>query len=334
MNKKALITGITGQDGSYLAELLIQKNYHVIGFLRKSSKHKVENKNPLWDRVEFAYGDLSDSVSLANVLRKHQPDEIYNLAAQSHAGESWQNSVETSEVTGLGAHRLFEAVRKEKPDARVFEASSSEMFGRAHESPQNERTACNPVSPYGVAKYYAHSMARIYRERFGIFIACGILFNHESPRRGMHFLSQKVAYGAACIKKGILNSPMLNERSEPIVKEGKIALGSLDAKKDWGFAPDYIEAMWRMLQQEKPDDFIVGTGDVRTVKDFCQEAFSYVGLRWEEYVQVDSRFVRPAETGPLVADASKAEKTLSWKPKTSFKQMVDMMVEYHLQQLT
>jgi GDPmannose 4,6-dehydratase len=331
--KTALITGITGQDGSYLAEFLLEKDYRVVGFGRKSSIIRPNNVSHLHGRIEFAFGDLSDTVSLIAAIQGCQPDEIYNLASQSRPGESWNLAIETGEITALGAHRLFDAVRQVKPDCRIYQASSSEMYGEVTETPQNERTPFNPVNPYAAAKLYAHNIARIYRKSYGTFIACGILFNHEGPRRDMHFITQKVTYGAACIKRGITDSPALNEEGEPIVRNGKLSLGNLDARRDWGFAGDYVEAMWLMLQQQEPDDFVIGTGQSRTIKDLCQAAFSCVGLDWRDYVVVDPRFVRPTETGPTVADGSKARRVLGWEPKTSFHDMILMMVEAHLAKL-
>jgi GDPmannose 4,6-dehydratase len=329
----ALITGITGQDGFYLADLLIRKGYKVIGLRRKTSSDQANLFSHYGKMIEFIYGDLLDTFSLAEAIKKHQPDEIYNLASQSYPGESWRLAIETGEITGLGAHRLFEAARHIKPDCRVYQASSSEMFGDPKQVPQNESTPFNPMNPYAASKVYAHNLAQIYRKSYNMFISCGILFNHESPHRGMHFLTQKVTYGAACAKLGIKNSTVLNEVGEPMVKDGKIALGNLDSKRDWGYAADYAEAMWLMLQQKEADDYVIGTGQSRTIKQFCEEAFAFVGLKWEDYVMVDQRFVRPTETGPTVADASKARNILGWKPKTSFSEMVGFMVNNHLTKL-
>jgi GDPmannose 4,6-dehydratase len=331
--KKALITGITGQDGSYLAEFLIEKNYKVIGLRRKTSTDRPDNLEHLRGKIDFVYGDLLDTFSLMGILKEYNPDEIYNLASQSYPGESWRLAIETGEITGLGAHRLFEALREAKTNCRVYQASSSEMFGEPEQIPQNEKTSFAPVNPYAAAKLYAHHIANIYSKSYNLFISCGILFNHESPRRGVHFLSQKVTYAAACLKLGIMNSSSSDEGGQPIVKNGKISLGNLDARRDWGFAGDYVEAMWMMLQHDKPDDFVIGTGEIRTVRQFCDEAFRYVGLDWQDYVQVDSRLFRPIETGPTVADASKAREVLGWKPRTSFSEMVSLMVENHLQKL-
>jgi GDPmannose 4,6-dehydratase len=331
--KTALIIGITGQDGSYLAELLLSKNYQVVGMMRKTSAIPSSYIAPYANKIRFAYGDLLNTFSIAETIRSYQPDEVYNLAAQSYPGESWRLAIETAEITGIGAHRVFEAVRYVKPDCRIYQASSSEMFGQASIVPQNEDTPFAPVNPYGAAKLYAHTLAQIYSKSYGLYIACGILFNHESPRRGLHFLTQKIAYGAACIKLGINTSRNLNEQGEPIVSDGKLALGNLDAKRDWGFAGDYVEAMWRMLQEKNPSTYIIGTGEVRTVRQLCEEAFDCVGLEWEKYVVVDPRFMRLTETGTTVADYSKAKKELGWAPHTSFHDMVKMMVDHQMDSL-
>jgi GDPmannose 4,6-dehydratase len=331
--KTALITGITGQDGAYLAEFLLAKGYRVVGLWRKTSAVSPNNVSHLQNDIELVYGDLLDSACLVEVVQQYQPDELYNFASQSYPGESWRLAMQTVEINGLGAHRIFDAVKQVKPACRVYQASSSEMFGRVKEVPQNEQTPFNPVNPYAAAKLYAHNMASIYRESFGLFIACGILFNHESPRRGMHFITQKVTHGAACIKLGLRNSPILNEMGEPIVKEGKLSMGNLQAQRDWGFAGDYVEAMWLMLQQPEPDDTVIGTGRTWTIQQLCEKAFAYVGLDWQAYVVVDTRFTRPTETGPMVADASRARRTLGWQPKTSFDQLIAMMVDAHLTHL-
>jgi GDPmannose 4,6-dehydratase len=331
--KTALISGITGQDGSYLTEFLLAKNYQVVGLMRKTSTLPSSHIARLSSKIHFAYGDLLDTFSIAETIRTYQPDEIYNLAAQSYPGESWRLAIETAEITGIGAHRVYEAARYVKPTCRIYQASSSEMFGQTLIVPQNENTPFAPVNPYGAAKLYAHTLAQIYNKSYGLFIACGILFNHESPRRSLHFLTQKVAYGAACIKLGIRNSQDLNEQGEPIVHEGTIALGNLDAKRDWGFAGDYVEAMWMMLQQEKPETYVIGTGEVRTVSQLCETAFGCVGLDWQQHVVVDPRFIRLTETGTTVADASKARAELGWSPHTSFSDLVKMMVEHQVRQL-
>jgi GDPmannose 4,6-dehydratase len=331
--KTALVFGITGQDGSYLTELLLAKNYQVRGFIQTTEEVASSHIAGLADKIHFAYGDLLDMHSIEEAVRSFQPDEIYNLAAQSSAGESWRLAVETAEITGIGAHRVYEAVRNAKPECRIFQASSSEMFGQTINIPQNEDTPFAPVNPYGASKLYAHTMAQIYRKSHGLFIACGMLFNHESPRRGLHFLTQKVAYGAACIKLGILNSPDLNERGEPIIQNGKLALGNLDAKRDWGFAGDYVEAMWMMLQHKTPETYVIGTGQAHAVRELCETAFGCINLDWQKYVTYDQRFARPIESVTAIADFSKAKAELGWSPRTSFTDLVKMMVDYQIQQL-
>jgi GDPmannose 4,6-dehydratase len=324
---RALITGITGQDGVFLAQNLLARGYEVVGFGRRPSILARTDLHALFKRIKLFHGDAADSVDLADALLHHQPDELYNLAAQSAPGASWAQSLETGEVTAMGAHRLFEAVRRFAPKCRIYQASSSEMFGTVLESPQTETTPFNPANPYAAAKVYAHQIAHVYRRSYGLFIACGILFNHESPLRRMNFLTQKVAYGAACAKLGIGESELLNEEGEPVVHDGKLALGNLDAARDWGHARDYVEAMRRMLQQPKPDDYVIGTGERRTVRDLCQAAYGYVGKHWQEHVTSDPRFLRPSETGPTVADASKARRELGWEPTISFERTIAEMVD-------
>lgn len=332
--RKALITGITGQDGSYLAEFLLEKGYQVAGTVRKTSHFLYANIAHIQHQLNLVQADLLDSVSLVTALNTiGEVDEVYNLASQSSPGESFRQPVHTMEITGVGAQRMMEAVRDLYPKAKFYQASSSEMFGWVNEIPQNEKTAFNPANPYAAAKLYAHNIAKIYRKSYTMFIACGILFNHESPRRGLGFVTQKVTYAAACAKLGIKTSPHLNEEGEPIVKKGKVAMGNLDAKRDWGFSGDSVEAMWLMLQQKKPDDFVIGTGQTQSVQELCKEAFAYAGFDWKKYVKVDPRFVRPTETGPLVADASKARRVLGWKPKVSFKELVAMLVDANIARL-
>lgn len=333
MTKTALITGITGQDGSYLAELLLAKNYRVVGLTKNGHLDRPNNVLHLKDQIETICGDISDAESVRTAIEKVKPDELYNLASQSYPGESWNLAIETLRTNGLGAHILFDAIRLIKPECRIYQASSSEMYGEVKETPQNEQTAFNPVNPYAAAKLYAHNIAKIYRNSYKMFISSGILFNHESPRRGLNFITQKVSYAAACLKLGINNSPLLNEKGDPIVNHGKLSLGNLDAKRDWGFAGDYVEAMWLMLQQPTADDFVIGTGQIRTIRELCEIAFSYVNLDWENYIQIDPRFVRPTETGHTVADASKAEKVLGWKTKISFNDLIALMVDKHLEKL-
>ena len=333
MIRSALIFGITGQDGILLSDLLLQNGYEVIGFGRRNSILRNERLRGVQGRIRFAYGDMIDPGSIAGAIQDHQPAEIYNLAAQSHPAASWQQSVETAEINAVGAHRLFDAVHRLRPSSRVYQASSSDMFGGVLQSPQNETTPFNPLNPYAAAKVYAHHIARIYRETYGLFISCGILFNHESQYRDMRFLTQKVTYGAACAKLGIDVSPEVNEEGEPIVQGGKLVLGNLDAARDWGFAGDYVKAMWQILQVPKADDFVIGTGKLRTVRELCDVAYAIVGLDWRQYVVSDSRFMRPIETGPTVADASKARMTLGWTPTTTFEDMLAGMVSAHLDQL-
>jgi len=312
----ALITGITGQDGSYLAELLLDKGYRVIGVVRRSSTTPYERIGHLIDRVELVSADLLDQTSLTDAVHECQPDEIYNLAAQSFVQASWPQPVLTGEFTALGVTRVLEAMKKAAPKARFYQASSSEMFGKVHESPQRETTPFYPRSPYGVAKVYGHWITVNYRESFGLYAVSGILFNHESPRRGTEFVTRKVTDAVARIKLG---------------QQKEVRLGNLEARRDWGFAGDYVAAMWMMLQQDVPDDFVVGTGDTRSVRELCEVAFNHVGLDYRDYVKQDPKFFRPAEVDLLVADASKARAKLGWTPKVSFHELVRMMVDADLE---
>lgn len=331
--KKALITGITGQDGSYLAELLTKKGYEVAGIVRKTSHEDYANIGHIQDDLKLFQGDLLDPVSLREIIQKVNPDEVYNLASQSHPSESFKQPIHTAEITGIGAHRVLDATLDVNPKTKFYQASSSEMFGWVREIPQNEETPFNPANPYAAAKLYAHAMTKIYRKSYNMFAANGILFNHESPRRHLGFVTQKVAYAAACASLGIKNSEHLNEEGELVFKNGKVALGNLEAKRDWGFAGDYVEAMWLILQTDKPDDFVIATGETHTIQELCEEAFLYVKLNWKDHVEIDKRFVRPTETGPLVGDASKAKKILGWEPKTKFKALVKIMVDAHIARL-
>lgn len=331
--KKAFITGITGQDGSYLAEFLLQKDYNVAGTIRKTSNMAFDNIGHIQNELQLIQADLLDPVSLREAIQKVKPDEVYNLAAQSHPAESFKQPIHTAEITAIGAHRVLDATWDVVPKAKFYQASSSEMYGWVKEIPQSEETPFNPANPYAAAKLYAHSITRIYRKSYGMFAACGILFNHESPRRHLNFVTQKVTYAAACAKLGIKNSENLNEEGEPIVKNGKVALGNLKAKRDWGFTGDYVEAMWLVMQYKEPDDFVIGTGKTHTIQELCEEAFTYVGLNWKNYVEVDKRFVRPTETGPLVANPAKAKKLLGWEPKTTFEELIHMMVDAHISRL-
>jgi len=315
--KKAFITGITGQDGSYLAEFLLKKGYGVYGLTRRTSTPNYDRIKKIKDKVALISGDLLDQHSLTSAVNQVQPDEVYNLAAQSFVEASWSQPVLTGEFTALGVTRMLEAVRIAKPDARFYQASSSEMFGKVRETPQNEKTPFYPRSPYGVAKVYGHYITVNYRESYNMFAVSGILFNHESPRRGLEFVTRKIAHGVACIKMG---------------KQKKIYLGNLDSKRDWGYAPDYVEAMWLMLQQKKAEDYVVGTEETHSVAEFLNEAFKVIGIdNWKPYVVArDPRHMRPAEVDLLVADATKAKKKLGWKVKTPFKKLVRIMVEAEL----
>lgn len=313
--KTALITGITGQDGSHLAELLLSKNYKVHGMVRRASTDNYGRIEHILNRVELHQGDLLDSASLLSLVEKTQPDEVYNLAAMSFVPTSWNQPVLTAEYTGVGVTRLLEAIRQVKPTAKFYQASSSEMYGKVHETPQKETTILHPRSPYGVAKCYGHYITINYRESYNMFACSGILFNHEGPRRGKEFVTRKISSHVAAIKLGL---------------ETELRLGNLQAKRDWGYAGDYVRAMWLMLQQSEPDDYVVGTGETHTVQEFCEIAFDQVGLDWEKYVVVDPKFYRPAEVDLLLSDPTKANTKLGWKPLVSFDQLVRMMVDEDL----
>jgi len=317
--KRALITGITGQDGSYLAELLLEKGYEVHGMVRRASTEKFDRIEHLRERVELHQGDLLDHRSLTDTLKAARPDEIYNLAAMSFVGLSWIQPVLTAEFSGVGVARLLETVREVAPEARFYQASSSEMFGKVREVPQNELTPFHPRSPYGVAKIYGHFITVNYRESYGLHATSGILFNHESPRRGREFVTRKITWHAAAIRAGVADT---------------LALGNLDAERDWGYAEDYVEAMWRMLQQDEPGDYVVATGKAHSVRDCVQIAFEHVGLDPEGHVVVDERYLRPAEVDHLIGDATKAREQLGWEPKTSFETMIRLMVDSDLAQLS
>jgi GDPmannose 4,6-dehydratase len=315
---RALITGITGQDGSYLAEFLLTKGYRVSGLVRRTSTPNTERIRHMLDDIELLDADLLDQSSLMQAIRSARPDEIYNLAAMSFVGTSFQQAVATGEYTGLGVTRMLEAVRFADWPIRLYQASTSEMFGKVQTIPQNELTPFYPRSPYGVAKLYAHWMIVNFRESYDLFACSGILFNHESPRRGLEFVTRKISRGVARIALGV---------------DEKLVLGNLDARRDWGFAGDYVAAMWRILQQDKPDDYVIGTGASHSVRDFVQAAFARVNIDdWERYVDVDTRFFRPTEVDCLIADASKAERVLGWRPTVSFEELVGMMVEHDLKQ--
>jgi GDPmannose 4,6-dehydratase len=313
--KTALITGITGQDGSYLAEFLVDRGYRVCGIVRRASTETSQRIEHLRDRIELFQADLLDQTSIAHLLRRIQPDEIYNLAAMSFVPTSWQQPVLTAEFTAVGVTRLLDTMRQVCPEARFYQASSSEMFGKVYETPQRETTPFHPRSPYGVAKVYGHFITVNYRESYNLFACSGILFNHESPRRGLEFVTRKITHGVARIKRG---------------QARELRLGNLQAKRDWGFAGDYVQAMWLMLQQERPDDFVVGSGKTHSVEEFVQIAFDHVGLDWRRHVVIDPQLYRPAEVDLLQSDPSKARRVLGWRPKVSFEQLVTRMVDADL----
>lgn len=327
--KRALITGITGQDGSYLTEILLEKGYEVFGLVRRSSSisrpridhlpHQAGGSDAEDNtRLRLVYGDMNDSISLTRILRDVQPDEVYNLAGQSHVRVSFEMPEHTASIDGLGALRLLEAIREVRPDARFYQASTSELFGNSEISPQNETTPFRPRSPYAVSKLFAYWMTVNYREAYNIYAVNGILFNHESPRRGENFVTRKITLGAARIKLGLQDT---------------LTLGNLDAKRDWGYARDYMEAAWLMLQQEKPDDYVVATGEAHTVREFLNEVFSYLDLDWQRYVKTDPRYLRPTEVNAVLGDASKARRELGWRPRVSFQELVRMMVDADLNAL-
>jgi GDPmannose 4,6-dehydratase len=317
--RRVLITGITGQDGSYLAELLLEKGYEVFGMTRRASTENVERIAHFVDRVTLVQGDLLDQPSLVSALRTAEPHEVYNLAAQSFVPTSWNQPVLTAEFTAVGVTRMLEAVRAVDPEIRFYQASSSEMFGKVREVPQNEQTPFYPRSPYGVAKTYGHYITVNYRESYGLYAVSGILFNHESPRRGLEFVTRKISDGVARIKLRLAD---------------ELRLGNLEAERDWGFAGDYVEAIWQMLQQDEPEDYVIATGETHSVREFCELAFSHVGLDWERSVKTDPEFLRPAEVDQLVGDASKAREQLGWEPRHSFRDLVEMMVDADLARLS
>ena len=319
MNKKvALITGVTGQDGSYLAEFLLQKGYQVLGMVRRSSTVNFGRIAHIQDDLTLVSGDMLDEPSLISILQEYRPSEIYNLAAQSFVPTSWKQPVFTGEVTALGVTRILDAIRMVDPTIRFYQASSSEMFGKVREVPQKESTPFYPRSPYGVAKVYGHWITVNYRESYGLHATSGILFNHESPRRGLEFLPRKISHGVARIKLGL---------------DEQLLLGNLDSRRDWGYAGDYVKAMWMMLQQDEPDDYVIATGETHSVRELCEAAFGHVGLDWQDYVGQDARFMRPAEVDLLVGDASKAHSMLGWEPDVTFRGLVEMMVDADLKKL-
>lgn len=314
----ALITGVTGQDGSYLAEFLLEQGYTVVGMVRRTSTVNFSRIEHFQDDIIIVPGDLLDQMSLVELLREYKPREVYNLAAQSFVPTSWQQPVLTGEITALGVTRVLEAIRMVDPTIRLYQASSSEMFGKVREVPQNEKTPFYPRSPYGVAKVYGHWITVNYRESYDLFACSGILFNHESPRRGLEFAPRKVSHGAAKIKLGLAD---------------RLPMGNLEARRDWGYAGDYVKAMWMMLQQDEPDDYVIATGETHSVRELCEAAFSHVGLDYRDFVDVDERFYRPAEVDLLVGDASKARRVLGWEPAVTFENLVAMMVDADLELL-
>ena len=314
----ALITGVTGQDGSYLAELLLAKGYRVVGMVRRSSTEKFDRIAHLMDKIELTQGDILDQLSIIDVLEKIQPAEVYNLAAQSFVPRSWAEPTLTGEIDALGVTRMLEAIRHVNRKIKFYQASSSEMFGKVREVPQSELTPFYPRSPYGVAKVYGHYLTVNYRESYGLFACSGILFNHESPRRGLEFVTRKISHTVARIATG---------------QATELRLGNLDAARDWGFAGDYVEAMWHMLQQAEPDDYVIGTGAAHTVRDFCREAFSHVNLDWEKHVRIDPTLLRPAEVEHLIANPTKARTKLGWQPRIDFRQLTQLMVDADLRLL-
>ena len=315
-DKRALITGITGQDGSYLAELLLDEGYEVIGMVRRSSTENFERIFHIQDRITLAPGDLLDEISLLALLSEYRPNEVYNLAAQSFVQTSWGQPVLTGEVTALGVTRMLDAIRIVDPEIRFYQASSSEMFGKVVETPQRESTPFYPRSPYGVAKVYGHWITINYRESYGLHASSGICFNHESPRRGLEFVTRKISNGVARIKHGL---------------DEKLSLGNLDAERDWGFAGDYVRAMWQMVQRDEAEDYVVATGETHSVREFCEIAFSHAGLDYRDHVVVDPKFMRPAEVDLLIGDATKAREHLGWEPKVSFRELAAMMVDADLE---
>jgi GDPmannose 4,6-dehydratase len=316
--KTALITGITGQDGSYLAEFLLGQDYRVVGMVRRTSTISIDRIAHIQDGIDIVPGDLLDQSSLSEIIREYRPDEVYNLAAQSFVPTSFTQPVLTGEFTALGVTRVLEAIRQVKPDTRFYQASSSEMFGKVVEVPQRETTPFHPRSPYGVAKLYGHWITINYRESYNLFACSGILFNHESARRGLEFVTHKITYAAARIKCGL---------------QKELRLGNLDARRDWGFAGDYVRGMWLMLQQDKPDDYVLATGETHTVRELCEVAFQHVGLNWQDHVVIDPRHYRPAEVDLLIGDASKARRVLGWQPAVSFRALIEMMVEADMRQI-
>jgi GDPmannose 4,6-dehydratase len=329
VSKTALITGISGQDGSYLAELLLEHGYKVVGLVRRSTNYNYPNLEKILGRVALEFGDLIDSECLSSIVQKHQPEEVYNLAAQSVPADSWSQPMVTAEITAVGTVRMLEAVRRHKPDARFYQATSREIFGGVETEVCDESTPFLANNPYGIAKLYAHQMMANYRKSYDMFACGGILFNHESERRSLHFVTRKLTMAVACIKLGITDPPV-NELGQPLVSDGKVAVGNLDAVRDWGYAPDYVQAMWLMLQQDAPSDYVIATHSTYTVRDLCRVAFRCAELDWEDHVLADERFYRPTEIAASSGDYSRARSQLGWKPSVGFQEMVGRMVESDL----
>lgn len=331
MAKKALIIGVSSQDGSYLADLLLEKNYEVIGTLRRSTNYIYANIQHLYGKISIEFADLLDFESIARLIRKYKPDEVYNMAAQSVPADSWNMPFYTAEISAIGPVRVLEAVRQFHPSARVYQATTREILGNIQAESANEDTRFDANNPYGIAKAYAHMMTRCYRESYGMFTCGGILFNHESPRRGLWFVSRKVTAAVACIKNNVKNPPM-NELGEPLItKDNKLEMGDLSLQRDWGYAKEYVEAMWLMLQHKTPMDYVIGTNTMYTIEDLCRIAFSHVGLKYKDHVISTKKFFRPTEIKPLKGDYSRAKKELGWKPKTSFEDLIKLMVDADLE---
>jgi len=329
----ALITGITGQDGSYLAEFLLEKGYEVVGLARRSTHYHYENIDHLIGEITIGYGDLIDPDSIGRIISEYRPTEVYNLAAQSVPADSWQQPIVTAEITAVGSVRILEALRKLKLDARFYQASSREIYGGVQQEVIDETTPFLANNPYGVAKLYAHLMTRTYRQSYDMFACGGILFNHESPRRSLHFVTRKVTMAVACIHLDVKNPPV-NELGQSLVVNGRLKLGNLDAVRDWGYAKEYVEAMWLMLQQEEPQDYVIATNTAYTVRDLCEVAFSHVGLDWQEHVEADARFMRPTEIAASRGDYSKAKSELGWEPRMQFKELIEFMVDEDIRRLS
>jgi GDPmannose 4,6-dehydratase len=330
-NKKtALIIGVSSQDGSYLADFLLTQNYNVVGTIRRTTNPDKENSNHLLGHIKLEVADLMDSETLIQVMEKHAPDEIYNFAAQSVPADSWSHPFYTGEVTGLGVVRVLEAAKHHAKNAKIYQATTREIYGNIDAEYANESTPIDANNPYGIAKAYAHMMVRCYRESYGMFACSGILFNHESPRRGLHFVTRKVTAAVACIKNGVKNPPLDEMGNLLIAEDGKLHLGYLGAKRDWGYAKEYVEAAWLMMQQDKPKDYVIGTGETHSVEELCKVAFDHAGLDWKKYVVSDEKLLRPTEIKELKADASLAKKELGWEPKTKFADLIRLMVDSDL----